>query len=100
MIAMTRIPRVCLVFVVTALLALLMAPVAGARTVSSPPAHLSASGWLGAALHWVEDLAGVRPHSHRGHGSSVQQKDGSGGISYPNGGNCIDPQGHPRLCGS
>ena len=96
---MTRVPRICLVFVVTALLALLMAPVAGARTVSSPPAQLSGRGWLGAALHWVEDLVGLRPHGHRGHGSSVQQKDGSGSTSQTNGGSCVDPFGRPRpLC--
>src|SRR5262245_56385660 len=96
MIAMFRVPRVCLVFVVTALFALSMAPVAGARTVSSPPAQPSERGWLGAALHWVEDLVGRRSHGHRGHGPAVQQKDGSGGTSYPTGGSCVDPVGRPN----
>ena len=86
---MIRVPRVCLVFVVTALLALLMAPVAGARVVSAPPAH--ETDWLGAALHWVEDLIGQRSHGHRR--PPVHQKDGSGGISQPAGRTCIDPTG-------
>jgi hypothetical protein len=88
---MSRVPRFCLVFAVTALLALLMAPVAGARTVSSPPAQLSERGWLGAALHWAEDLVGLRSHGHRG--PSVHRKDGS--TSQPTGGSCIDPTGRP-----
>lgn len=92
---MTRIPRVCLVLVVAALLALLMAPVAGARTVSAPPAHQT--GWLGAALHWVEDLIGVQSHGHRG--PTIHRKDGSGGTSQPNGRTCIDPTGTNPLCG-
>ncbi|HEY2292267.1 MAG TPA: hypothetical protein VGM86_16330 [Thermoanaerobaculia bacterium] len=83
---MIRIPRVCLVLVVTALLALLTAPVVGARTVSAPPAH--ETGWLGAALHWVQNLVGQRSHGHRG--PSVQRKDGT---YQPAGGTCIDPVG-------
>jgi hypothetical protein len=90
---MIRIPRVCLVLVVTALFVLMMAPIAGARTVSSPSAHTSESGWIGAALHWVEDLAGLRSHGHRG--PSVHRKDGT---MQTNGGPCIDPFGRPTQC--
>jgi len=86
---MPRIPRVRLILVVAALLALLTAPVVGARTVSAPPAHQT--GWLGAALHWVEDLIGLRSHGHHGH--SVTQKDGT--TSQPAGGSCVDPTGKP-----
>lgn len=85
---MIRVPRVCLVLVVTALLVLLTAPVAGARTVSAPPAHQT--GWLGAALHWVESLVGQRSHGNRG--PSVHRKDGTS-TYQPNGRTCIDPTG-------
>ncbi len=93
---MTRIPRVCLVLVVTALLALLTAPIAGARTLSTPPAH--ETGWLGTALHWVESLIGQRPHGHRG--PSIHPKDDTTNSSYqPAGGTCVDPTGRPKpLC--
>lgn len=91
---MTRIPRVCLVLVVAALLALLTAPVAGARTVSAPPAHQT--GWLGATLHWMEDLIGLRSHGH--HGPSIHLKDSSGGTAQPAGRTCIDPTGTNPLC--
>lgn len=92
---MIRVPRVCLVLVVIALLALLVVPVAGARTLSSPPAHNSESGWLSAAFHWMEDLVGLRSHGHRP--PSVHRKDI---ILYPNGGSCINPDGRPNpLCG-
>lgn len=100
MIAMTRMPRVCLSLAVTALLALAMAPVAGALTLSAPAAHLSASGWLGAALHWVEDLAGLRPHGHHdpsGARAPVGTKDDTS-AARPASGGCIDPIGHPRPC--
>jgi hypothetical protein len=90
---MTRVPRVCLVLVVTALLTLLTAPVAGARAVSAPPAH--ETGWLGAALHWVEDLIGLRSHGHRG--PSVHQKEDAAAMQ-PSSGSCIDPFGRPRPC--
>jgi hypothetical protein len=99
MIAMTRIPRVCLVFVVIVLLALLVAPMAGARTVSSPSIHPSDGGWAGAALRWVEDLTGLHRPGHPGHRGTkpaVTTKDTSStdGVT----GTCIDPMGRPRPC--
>jgi hypothetical protein len=78
----------------------MMAPVAGARTVSSPSAHQSGSGWIGAALHWVEELAGLRPQGHRP--PSIHRKDGvlggGSGTMQPSGGACIDPFGRPAPC--
>jgi hypothetical protein len=88
---MFRIPRVCLVFVVIALFALLMAPMASARPMSAPSAHLPGSAWLGAALHWVEDLAGLRPHGPSGAKTPVSTKEASTG-------GCVDPLGRPRPC--
>lgn len=91
---MTRIPRVRLALAVTALLALLVVPMAGARTLSPSSAHSTDSGWLSAALLWVEDFAGLRNAGHHGQPKPpVHQKDG---LNQPNGGSCIDPQGHPR----
>ncbi len=97
---MTRTPRVCLVLVVVVLLALLTAPLAGARTVSSSPAHPVVGGWLSAALHWAADLAGLQPQGHRP--PPVHQKDGTvqSGVMQPNGGSCVNPDGRPNpLCG-
>jgi hypothetical protein len=99
MIAMIRVPRVCLVFVVIVLLALLVAPVAGARTVSSPSIHPADGGWVGAALRWVEDLTGLHRPAHPGHRGTkpaVPTKEESGANAIN--GNCIDPMGRPRPC--
>lgn len=96
---MIRVPRVCLVFVVIVLLALLVVPMAGARTVSSPSIHPSDGGWVGTALRWVEDLTGLhRPaqQGHRGTKPGVSTKDTSSTNSIT--GTCIDPMGRPRPC--
>ena len=91
---MTRIPRARLALAVLALLALLVVPMAGARTLSPSSVHPADSGWLSAALLWVEDFAGLRYSGLHGHSKPpVNQKDG---LNQPNGGSCIDPQGHPR----
>jgi hypothetical protein len=87
---MIRIPRVCLVLVVTALLALLVVPVAGARTLSSPPAHPADGGWSGAVQHWVSALFGPsHPNHHRRSGAKVPN------TKEATGGSCIDPVGKP-----
>jgi hypothetical protein len=100
MIAMTRIPRVSLILVAIALLALLVAPVAGARTVSPASIHPAGDGWIDAGFHWLGDLAGLwlpASHGHSGVKKPVHQKDDAA-MSYPAGSSCIDPQGHPRPC--
>jgi hypothetical protein len=84
---MIRIPRVCLVLVVTALLALLVVPVVGARTLSSPPAHPADGGWSGAVQHWVSALFGPsHPNHHRAKVPNTKEATG---------GSCIDPVGKP-----
>jgi hypothetical protein len=96
---MIRIPRVCLVLVVTALLALLVAPVAGARTVSSASLHLAGNGWIDAGLHWVTNLVSLWHPVHQGHSGArkpVHQKDDL--VYTPSGSSCIDPLGRPRPC--
>ena len=53
---MTHIPRVRLILVLAALLALLVVPMAGARTLGSPSLHSADGGWLGAALRWARTM--------------------------------------------
>lgn len=97
---MHRIPRVRLVLVVAALLALLVVPMAGAWTLSSPSGHSADGSWIGAALRWVEDAVGLRPvhHGHSGTGKPVNTKDDEPAAAHPNSGGCIDPIGRTRPC--
>jgi hypothetical protein len=89
MIAMIRIPRVRLVLVLAALLALLVVPMTGARTLSSPSLHSADGGWLGAALRWVDDVFAPH-HGHIGSQIPPQQKE----TNTPQGGGCVGPDGH------
>jgi hypothetical protein len=91
---MTRIPRTRSILVVAALLALLVAPIAGARTVSSPQAHAADGGWSGAAQQWLAALIGLsHPGHHRHPGSQVPNSKDT--ISQPTGGSCVNPDGRP-----
>lgn len=88
---MTRVPRTRSILVVTVLLALLVAPIAGARTVSSQPAHPADGGWSGAIQHWVGALLGLsQPNHHRRSGTKVPN------TKEATGGSCIDPGGKPN----
>jgi hypothetical protein len=93
---MNRIARVRLVLVVTIVLALLTVPLAGARPVERPQAaDRTDGGWLGAALRWLENVAGVRspaPGQRHRFTSQSAMKDGNS----TTGGSCIDPAGWPR----
>ncbi|HEY0512987.1 MAG TPA: hypothetical protein VGH73_13845 [Thermoanaerobaculia bacterium] len=90
---MTRIPSLCRIFVVSALLALIAVPMVGARPVDVPAASPAGDGWLGAALRWAEGLVALYPgHRHSAKGP-VTEKDT---LMQPNGGSCIDPTGHPK----
>jgi len=93
---MFRIPRVCLVFVVLVLLALLVVPVAGARTASSPSVHSADGGWVVAALRWVEHLTGLDRPAHPNHRGTKKPVNAKYEDSIT--GNCIDPMGRPRPC--
>ena len=90
---MFRIPRTRSILVVAVLLALLMAPIAGARTLSSQPAHPADGGWSGVIQHWVGALLGLsHPNHHRHPGPKAPStKD----ASSASGGSCIDPVGKP-----
>jgi hypothetical protein len=98
MIAMSRMPRIPLVLVVTALLALLVVPMASARPVSSPSLHSADGGWLDATLRWVEDLAGLRHPGHHGRSGTQAQPNQKETTNATQGGSCIDPMGRPRPC--
>jgi hypothetical protein len=102
MIAMSRIPRVRLVLVVTALLALLVMPMAGARTVGSPSIHPADSDWIGGVLSWAQNLVGIRHASHHPHGQSGRQtppnQKEEASTNVAQGGGCISPDGRPRPC--
>jgi hypothetical protein len=94
MIAMTRIPRVRLVLVVAALMALLVVPMVGAKTLSSPSLHAADGGWLGATLRWVEDAVALNSHGHAVSKAPRHQKEAQNG-------NCQDPTGgkpKPPIC--
>jgi hypothetical protein len=103
MIAMTRMPRVRLVLVAAALLALLVAPMAGARTVGSASIHPAASDWIGDVLSWAQNLVGLRHTGHHGRSGTQappNQKDTTTPTpSSPLGGGCVTPDGRPKpLC--
>jgi hypothetical protein len=100
MIAMSRMPRVRLVLVAAALLALLVAPMAGARTPGSPSIHPADSDWIGGVLSWAQNLVGLRQAGHHGRSgpqSPLNQKETST-INAVQSGGCIDPLGRPRPC--
>jgi hypothetical protein len=88
------------ILVVVALLALTVVPMASARTVDSPSVSRAEDGnWLGAALRWVEGLAGPRQSANRT-GSLGQRAPQTKGGNTTNGGSCIDPAGRPSpWCG-
>jgi hypothetical protein len=99
---MTRIPRCLLVLVLTATLALVSVPIAGARPLeTSLAAARTEGGWLGAALRWLEKVAVVHfsaPGRYKQANDSPDtgKKDGY----FPTGGSCIDPQGGGPHCGT
>jgi hypothetical protein len=105
---MNRISGIRLVFVVTALTALLTVPMAHARGLESPrPGARAEAGWLGAAMGWLEAITGVRLAPRTRAAVNKEETGGTtsgggltGGGEYgTTGGTCIDPQGRPRpLC--
>jgi hypothetical protein len=96
MIAMFRVSRVRLVLVLVALIVLSVVPMAGARAVNSPSVHPADSGWIGAAVRWVEDLAGLNRPVHHGRSGAPTVVNTKMDDSVT--GTCIDPMGRPRPC--
>jgi hypothetical protein len=85
---MTRVPRTRSILVVAVLLALLVAPIAGARTLSSQSPRPADSGWSVTIQHWVGALLGLsQPNHHRRPGTKAPN------TKEATGGSCIDPGG-------
>ena len=85
---MNRTPRFAIVLTLASVL--LLAPMAGARTVEGPrTAPRVEAGWVDNALSWLEGLAGVRR-------SAPQAPKPRNASDKEAGGSCIDPQGNPR----
>jgi hypothetical protein len=100
MIAMSRMPRVRLVLVAAALLALLVMPIAGARTLGLQSIHPAGSDWIGGVLSWAQNFVGLRQAGHHGRSgpqSPLNQKD-TASTNGAQGGSCLDPLGRPRPC--
>jgi hypothetical protein len=97
--AMSRIPY-RRILVVAALLALVMVPVASARTVQ--PRSVDAvqdGGWIGATLRWAEELVGLRRPGHRPGQSGPKAPPNTKAEDFSSvGGTCIDPMGRPKPC--
>jgi hypothetical protein len=95
MMAMYRIPQSRLVFVLVTALALVVVPMAGARSLETPQAaHRTLDGWFSAALRWAEEIAGLRPvtSDHGGRSATASQT----ATKAAAGGSCIDPHGETR----
>lgn len=98
---MSRIPY-RRIFVLSLLLALIVVPMAGARTVESPAvSRVHNADWMGATLLWIEGLLGLQRSGHQlGVPNSNELAPPSSGTLVPNGGSCIDPGGNPKpWCG-
>ncbi|HTG33102.1 MAG TPA: hypothetical protein VLB76_09240 [Thermoanaerobaculia bacterium] len=97
---MSCMPRVRLVLAVTALLTLLIVPMAGARTVGSPSIHPADGDWIGGVLSWAQNLVGLhRPgHAHGQSGRQTPNQKTDSTINAVQSGGCIDPLGRPRPC--
>lgn len=104
---MNRFSGIRLVFVATALTALLTVPTAHARGLESPRhgARVEA-GWLDTTVMWLEAITGVRLTPRTRAAVNKEETGGTtsgggltGGGQYGStGGTCIDPQGRPRPC--
>lgn len=89
---MTRIPRLCLILAMAAVLVLASVPFASARPLAtSRVVERTVDGWLGVAVRWLEDLVGrQRSASERTSGSAESNQKGG---QTPTGGSCADPTG-------
>jgi hypothetical protein len=91
---MTRIPRLSLILVIAVALALASVPFASAGPLTTSPAvERTVGGWVGAAVRWLEDLAG---HQRSGSGRAASSSASNQKERSATGGSCLDPYGHPR----
>src|SRR5262245_3532860 len=95
---MYRIPRICLVFVLSFVLLAATVPAAHARILAKPQSSNSMIGsWINVTLAWVTNLVTGAPHGQAPQGSkttSTGSGTGSGsGFAQPMTGGGIDPNG-------
>lgn len=93
---MTRIPRLCRLFALAAVLALTVVPLASARPLESPAVQEAGGGFVTTALRWVEDFVGFRRPGPADRGQTRQPATPRKEGNTTNGGSCIDPVGRPR----
>src|SRR3954447_15010121 len=95
---MSRIPRICLVFVLSFVLLAATVPAAHARTLAKSQSSNSMIGsWINVTLAWVTNLVtgapnGQAPHSSKTYTTGTGSGSGSGGPK-PMVGSGIDPSG-------
>ena len=92
---MIRISRLHLVLVIAAVCALVSAPLASARPLAtSGVLERTVDGWIGAAMRWVGDVAGLRRSSSEpAIASPMATQKGNQSTTNTS---CIDPQGKPK----
>src|SRR3954462_6385631 len=97
---MSRIPRICLVFVLSFVLLAATVPAAHARTLAKPQSSNSMIGsWINVTLAWVTNLVTGAPNGQAPHSSkTIYTGSGSGsgsgtGTAQPMTGGGIDPNG-------
>jgi hypothetical protein len=93
--------RTAIVAVVAITLVLLSVPAVHARPIErSGPTMQAGSGWMDAALSWLNNLLfGDQPTAQDQPRSAVDATFGLvDGYYQPQSGSCIDPEGRPRPC--
>ena len=98
---MNRIPRTCLVVVLSFVLLAATVPAAHARTLVKPQSSNSMIGsWINVTLAWLTNLGTGAPNGKAPHGSKTiytggagSGSGGTGGGAKPMTGSGIDPSG-------
>jgi hypothetical protein len=102
---MCRIPRICLVFVLSFVLLAATVPAAHARTLAKPQSSNSMIGsWINVTLAWMTNLVTGAPNGQAPHGTkTIYTGSGTGsgsgtGTAKPMTGTGIDPGGCTTGC--
>jgi hypothetical protein len=92
--------RTAIVAVVAITLVLLSVPAVHARPIErSGPSIESGSGWMDAALSWLNTLVfGDQPASPDQPRSAFDAVSTHDSFDHISSGSCIDPEGRPRPC--
>ncbi len=103
---MSRIPRTCLVFVLSFVLLAATVPAAHARTLAKPQSSNSMIGsWINVTFAWLTNFVTGAPNGQAPHGSKTIYTGGTGsgsgsgiGTAKPMTGPAIDPGGCTTGC--